>query len=87
MSNLATAEAACLEAFKAAGHAPALDEDGTPDVWGFDIEYHNGFSCAVCWESVCIHCWKAGWAAIGSFGPCTAVEGELALKRVSHEGS
>lgn len=45
-----------IEAMKAKGHLPVLDEDGNLDTLVLDIDFHNGPGCQLCGESWCHHC-------------------------------
>ena len=37
-------------------HKWKLRQDGTPDVWAWESEFHNGVYCERCGKTVCIHC-------------------------------
>lgn len=37
-------------------HQWRLRQDGTPDVWAWESEFHNGVYCERCGKTVCIHC-------------------------------
>lgn len=47
-----------LEAMKAKGHMPIVDEDGDLDIFALEADTHNGPGCAACGWSCCMYCTK-----------------------------
>lgn len=45
-----------MEAMKAKGHVPVVEDDGSLDMFVCDGGYHNGPGCSSCGWSTCHHC-------------------------------
>jgi hypothetical protein len=47
-----------IEAMKAKGHSPKMNEDGSLDIFAHDADTHNGPGCTACGWRCCWHCDK-----------------------------
>jgi hypothetical protein len=45
-----------IDAMRARGHTPCLDDDGDLDRFAMDRDHHNGPGCDTCHTSWCWHC-------------------------------
>ena len=55
MTDISTEEK-WLEAMKAKGHMPKLDDDGGLDLFVLDVDFHNGPGCTICFWNCCMNC-------------------------------